>query len=221
MCVSYTQLTNIKLTGSEKVKETPSCENLDLIFVMDRSGSMSGSEDDTIGGFNSFIKREKAKNLNTHVTTILFDDQYEVLYKRKPISEVGELTREEYWVRGCTALLDAIGKTINTLDKEIDNKVLFIIMTDGMENSSHEFSKEQIRNLIDNHKWEFLYIGADIDSYSEAGHLGIMRSRVANYRKSKQGFNEVFTSVEDASDHLRCYDNLDESAWNRRLRKYD
>ena len=203
------------------MKDVPSCENLDLIFVMDRSGSMSGSEDDTIGGFNSFIKREKDKNLNTHVTTILFDDQYEVLYKRKPISEVGELTREEYWVRGCTALLDAIGKTINTLDKEIDNKVLFVIMTDGMENSSHEFSKEQIRNLIDNHKWEFLYIGADIDSYSEAGHLGIMKSRVANYKKSKQGFDEVFNSVEDATVHLRAYDNLDSSDWNRRLKKYD
>ena len=203
------------------MKDVPSCENLDLIFVMDRSGSMSGSEDDTIGGFNSFIKRERAKNLNTHVTTILFDDHYEVLYKRKPISEVGELTREEYWVRGCTALLDAIGKTINTLDKEIDNKVLFIIMTDGMENSSHEFSKEQIRNLIDNHKWEFLYIGADIDSYSEAGHLGIRKSRVANYKKSRQGFDEVFSSVEDATVHLRAYDNLDSSDWNRCLKKYD
>lgn len=203
------------------MKDVPSCENLDLIFVMDRSGSMGGSEDDTIGGFNSFIKRERDKNLNTHVTTILFDDQYEVLYKRKPINEVGELTREEYWVRGCTALLDAIGKTINTLDKEIDNKVLFVIMTDGMENSSHEFSKEQIRNLIDNHKWEFLYIGADIDSYSEAGHLGIRKSRVANYKKSRQGFDEVFSSVEDATMHLRVNKNLDNSSWNRRLKKYD
>ena len=138
------------------MNEVPSQENLDLIFVMDRSGSMSGSEEDTIGGFNSFIQREKDKNLNTHVTTVLFDDQYEVLYKRKPINEVNELTRNEYWVRGCTALLDAIGKTINTLDKEIDNKVLFIIMTDGMENSSREFSKEKIRNLISNHNWDTL-----------------------------------------------------------------
>ena len=203
------------------MNEVPSQENLDLIFVMDRSGSMSGSEEDTIGGFNSFIQREKDKNLNTHVTTVLFDDQYEVLYKRKPINEVNELTRNEYWVRGCTALLDAIGKTINTLDKEIDNKVLFIIMTDGMENSSREFSKEKIRNLISNHNWEFIYIGADIDSYSEAGHIGIKRTHTANYRKSREGFNDVFLSAEFAADEMRCGHRLEEVNWKNRLEKYD
>ena len=203
------------------MNEVPSQENLDLIFVMDRSGSMGGSEEDTIGGFNSFIQREKDKNLNTHVTTVLFDDQYEVLYKRKPINEVSELTRNEYWVRGCTALLDAIGKTINTLDKEIDNKVLFIIMTDGMENSSCEFSKEKIRNLISKHNWEFIYIGADIDSYSEAGHIGIKRTHTANYRKSREGFNDVFLSAECAADEMRCGHNLEEVNWKNRLDKYD
>lgn len=196
-------------------------ENLDLIFLMDRSGSMSGSEEDTIGGFNSFIEREKAKGLNTTVTTILFDDHYEVLYKRKSIKEVEKLTREQYWVRGCTALLDAIGKTINTLDKEIDNKVLFIIMTDGMENSSHEFSKEQIKNLIDNHNWEFIYIGADIDSYTEAGNIGIRKSRVANYRKTKEGFKDVFESVENLSYCIRENRDLENSEWKRNLKKYD
>ncbi len=221
MCVSYTQSINLKLTGSEKMKEMPSCENLDLIFVMDRSGSMSGSEEDTIGGFNSFIQREKDKNLNTRVTTVLFDDQYEVLYKRKPINEVDELTRNEYWVRGCTALLDAIGKTINTLDREIDNKVLFVIMTDGMENASREFSKEKIRNLIGNHNWEFIYIGADIDSYTEAGNIGIKRTHTANYRKTREGFQEVFLSMADATDSLREDMSLDETNWKSRLEKYD
>ena len=203
------------------MKEVPSTEALDLIFVMDRSGSMGGSESDTIGGFNSFIQREKKKDLNTRVTTILFDDQYEVLYKRKAIGEVAELTGNEYWVRGCTALLDAIGKTINTLDKEIDNKVLFVIMTDGMENSSREFSKEQIRNLINNHNWEFIYIGADIDSYSEAGNIGIRRSHVANYRKSKEGFNDLYCSVSDAVDYLRRDVCLEKSNWSKKLKKYD
>lgn len=196
-------------------------ENLDLIFLMDRSGSMSGSESDTIGGFNSFIEREKAKGFKTRVTTILFDDQYEVLYKRKDINEVAELTRDEYWVRGCTALLDAIGKTINTLDKEIDNKVLFVIMTDGMENSSREFSKEQIRNLIQNHNWEFIYIGADIDSYAEAGHIGIRKSRIANYKKTKEGFDDVYQSISNASYCLRAEESLDDSDWNENLKKYD
>lgn len=199
----------------------PQNENLDLIFLMDRSGSMGGSESDTIGGFNSFIQREKDKDLNTRVTTILFDDHYEVLYKRKAIGEVAELTKNEYWVRGCTALLDAIGKTINTLDKEIDNKVLFVIMTDGLENSSREFSKEQIRNLINNHNWEFIYIGADIDSYSEAGNIGIRRTHVANYKKSRRGFDDVYCSVSDAADSLRCNRSLEKSNWSKRLKKYD
>lgn len=196
-------------------------ENLDLIFVMDRSGSMRGSEDDTIGGFNSLIQREKAKGFNTRVTTVLFDDNYEMLYKRKDINEVSELTREDYWVRGCTALLDAIGKTINTLDREIDNKVLFVIMTDGMENSSREFTKEHVRNLINNHDWEFLYIGADIDSYSEAGSIGIKKSRVANYAKSKRGFDDVYNSIENASCCLRSDISLDDAEWSKELRKYD
>lgn len=203
------------------MKEVPSTENLDLIFVMDRSGSMGGSESDTIGGFNSFIQREKDKGLNTRVTTILFDDQYEVLYKRKAIGDVAELTRNEYWVRGCTALLDAIGKTINSLDKEIDNKVLFVIMTDGLENASREYSKEQIRNLISNHNWEFIYIGADIDSYTEAGKIGIKRTNTANYRKSKEGFDDLYCSVSDAADYMRRDVKLNKVDWNKRLRKYD
>ena len=140
---------------------------------------MYGSEKDTMGGFNSFIEKERKKEFNTTVTTILFDHEYEILYKRTPINDVKELTSEEYYVRGSTALLDAIGKTITTLDKEIDNKVLFVIMTDGMENSSIEFSKTQVSNMIKNHDWEFIFIGADIDSYAEAGHIGIKRTHVA------------------------------------------
>jgi Mg-chelatase subunit ChlD len=205
----------------KNMKIKPQNENLDLIFLMDRSGSMSGSEEDTIGGFNSFIKREKAKELNTRVTTILFDDNYEVLYKRKSIEEVKELTEDEYWVRGCTALLDAIGKTINTLDKEIDNKVLFVIMTDGMENSSREFTKDQISNLINNHNWEFIYIGADIDSYSEARNIGIKRTHTANYRKTKAGIKDLYVSINNASECLRNDVSLEDAEWSKDLKKYD
>ena len=132
------------------MKDLPENQVLDLIFLIDKSGSMYGSEKDTIGGFNSFIQKEKQKDLSTNVTTILFDHEYDVLYKRKSIYEVEELTENEYQVRGSTALLDAIGKTITTLDKEIDNKVLFVIMTDGMENSSIEFSKSQISSTAGN-----------------------------------------------------------------------
>lgn len=196
-------------------------EDLDLIFLIDRSGSMHGSEEDTIGGFNSFIQKERKKELNTNVTTILFDDQYEVLYERKSIDDVDELTEEEYYVRGCTALLDAIGKTITTLNHKIENKVLFVIMTDGMENSSVEYSKSQIRNMINNHSWEFIFIGADIDSYSEAGNIGIRKSRVANYRKSKEGVEDVYCSIECATNALRSDRDLDDVDWKENLRKYD
>ena len=199
----------------------PQNENLDLVFIMDRSGSMSGSEEDTIGGFNSFIERKRNKGLNTRVTTVLFDDHYEVLYKRKDINQVAKLTRDEYWVRGCTALLDAVGKTINMLDHEVDNNVLVVIMTDGMENASKEYSKDQIRNLINSHSWEFIYIGADIDSYSEAGNIGIRKSRVANYKKSKKGFEEVYESIENVSHCMRNNISLDDSKWSEKLAKYD
>lgn len=199
----------------------PQNQDLDLIFLIDRSGSMYGSEKDTMGGFNSFIEKERKKEFNTNVTTILFDHGYEVLYKRKSINDVKELTSEEYYVRGSTALLDAIGKTIISLDKEIDNKVLFVIMTDGMENSSVEFSKAQISNMIKNHTWEFIFIGADIDSYAEAGNIGIKRSRVANYEKSRDGYDRVFRSVENASMNLRNNVSLDDADWKKELDEYD
>ncbi|MDO5859729.1 vWA domain-containing protein [Methanobrevibacter sp.] len=203
------------------MKILPQNQNLDLIFLIDRSGSMHGSEKDTIGGFNAFIEKERKKELNTTVTTILFDDDYEVLYERKDINDVGDLTENEYYVRGCTALLDAIGKTITTLNRKIDNKALFVIMTDGMENASVEFSKEQIKNMISSHTWEFIFIGADIDSYAEAGSIGIRRSRTAHYEKSKRGFEDLYSSVENASCCLRNDISLDEANWKGDLEKYD
>ena len=138
----------------------PKLEDLDLIFLIDRSGSMYGSEEDTIEGFNSFIKREKAKGLNTRVTTILFDDNYEMLYKRKQIEEVKELTENEYWVRGCTALLDAIGGAVRHIanvhkyarEEDRPEKTLFIITTDGMENASHIYDYKKVKSMIEKQK---------------------------------------------------------------------
>ena len=199
----------------------PQNENLDIIFLIDRSGSMSGSEEDTIGGFNSYIERERNKGFKTKVTTVLFDDKYEVLYKRKDINEVDELTDKQYWVRGMTALYDAIGKTINLLDKEIDNKVLFVIMTDGMENDSREYSKQHITNLIESHNWEFIFIGADIDSYAEARNIGIRKSRVANYEKSKMGVTKMYDAIENLTCCMRENVDLNEVNWKEELEEYD
>lgn len=208
-------------TGREKLKDVAQDQDLDLVFIIDRSGSMRGSEEDIIGGFNSFIEEERKKGFNTNVTAILFDDKYEVLFKRQPIEEVKKLTSEEYYVRGMTALLDAIGKTIVTLEREVDNKVLFVIMTDGLENSSVEFSKSQIKNMIGNHGWEFIFIGADIDSYKEAAGIGIKRSRVANYEKSARGVRNLYDSVSNVSEHVRYNRSLDDGEWKRNLREYD
>ena len=191
-------------------------KNIDIIFLLDRSGSMYGSERDTIGGFNSFIKNQKSKKVNAKVTTILFDHGYEVLYKRKDIYEVEDLTENEYYVRGSTALLDAIGRTIVTLDKEINNEVLFVITTDGYENSSREFTKDQIKNLINNHNWEFIYLGADINSYAEAANIGIRRERVANYKKTRDGIETMYTSVDKAATFLYEKSSVDDS-WKEEL----
>ena len=146
---------------------------MDIIFLLDRSGSMYGSEKDTIGGFNSLIKQYKKDKINAKVTTVLFDHEYEMLYKRKSIWDINDLTENEYNVRGTTSLLDAIGKTILTMQEKVNEKVLFVITTDGYENSSKEFTKTQIKNMISNHNWEFIFLGADIDSYSEATQITI------------------------------------------------
>lgn len=191
---------------------------MNVVFLLDRSGSMGGSESDTIGGFNSYIKNNKMKDYL--VTTILFDDKYEELYVQKHISDVKDLTTKEYYVRGCTALLDAIGKTINIMDSKTKDKVLFVITTDGLENASHEFTKEKIKEMIEGHKnYEFMYIGADIDSYSEASNIGIKMSNVANYKKSKKGINMMFDAVAKASQEFECCNSIG-SSWKEDLDNY-
>lgn len=210
-----------KLQDVKKLVKINPPKNLDLVFLIDRSGSMYGSEKDTIGGFNSFIEKEKAKDFDVKVTTILFDHDYEVLYKRRDINDVAMMTSDEYFVRGSTALLDAIGRTITALDKEATGKVLFVIMTDGLENSSVEFSKSQIKKMIDSHDWEFLYIGADIDSYTEAAQIGIRRSRTANYVKSSQGIGKLYDSVECVTECMMKDMDLDDADWKKDLREYD
>ena len=183
-----------RLDEKNKIKEYD--ENvMDLIFILDKSGSMYDLVDETIDGFNSYIDKEKTKGENILVTLILFDTEYNVVYSRKPIDEVGKLTRQQYFAGGCTALLDAIGRTIVSLDREVNNKVLFVITTDGLENSSRKFSKSQVKELIQSHKWEFLFIGADIDSYAEAFTLGIDEDHAANYERSSRGVHGIFNSV--------------------------
>ncbi len=175
---------------------------MDVVFLLDRSGSMSGIEKDTIGGYNSYIDSQRGKNVK--VTTVLFDDKYEILHNREDINSIKKLTNKDYYVRGCTALLDAIGKTIREMEDKNPNKVIFIITTDGYENASM-------------HKdWKFMYIGADIDSYSEGRSLGIKDEFIANYKKTDRGISKLYNALTTASKLFYEEEIIDES-WKNEL----
>ena len=194
-------------------------KKMDIVFLLDRSGSMGGTENDTIGGFNSYISKNKNNKFETNVTTILFDDQYEVLHDRVNIKDVKELTNKDYYVRGSTALLDAIGKTINTLDSKDTDKVLFVITTDGYENSSREYDNKKIKKLIKKHdNWEFMYIGADIDSYAVGGNIGISKKNIANYKKDRKGVGLMFDAVGKFACSYACDEET--SSWKEDLDNY-
>jgi uncharacterized protein YegL len=178
----------------------------EIIFLLDRSGSMAGLEKDTVGGFNGFIKRQSQVEGETLVTAVLFDDEYEVLWNGANAKDV-KLTEQEYYVRGCTALLDAVGKSIldvghrlsTTNEGERPGKVLFVITTDGMENASHEFSYKKIKELIQHqqnkYNWEFIFMGANIDAAEEADHLGIAKESAFNFEASEKGVEKMYEMV--------------------------
>lgn len=186
----------------------------EIIFIIDRSGSMAGLEDDTIGGFNSFVERQKQEEGEAYITTILFDDKIEVLHNRENIHLIDKLSRKEYYVRGCTALLDAVGfslnKTVETVNKLPEQykpeKVMFVITTDGYENASKEFDYHKIKNMITYHKehnWEFLFLGANIDVELEAGKLGINPSRAVKYYNDESGIEASYKSISAFASKLR------------------
>jgi hypothetical protein len=189
--------------------------SLELVFILDRSGSMSGLEHDTIGGFNGMIQKQRALEGDVRVSTVLFDDRFEVLHDRQRIETVAPLTTREYYVRGSTALLDAIGRSIRHIRKVRDkqsvaermSKVLFVITTDGMENASSEFSADYVKLLVERmqekEQWEFLFLGANIDAIATAERMGIRASRSANYHADKQGIQKHYATVSEAITELR------------------
>lgn len=171
----------------------------EVVFVLDRSGSMSGLEADTIGGFNSMIEKQKREEGEAVISTVLFDDRTEVIYDRVSIEKVTPMTDKEYYVRGCTALLDAVGGAIHHIgnvhkyarEEDRPEKTLFIITTDGMENSSRIYSYDKVKMMVEKEKekygWEFLFLGANIDAVSVAGRFGIGADRAIDYECDKEG----------------------------------
>lgn len=193
-------------------------KTMDVLMILDRSGSMYDLVDDTIGGFNSYIDENRDKDYN--VTTVLFDDNYEVLYESVPIKEVKKLTKRDYFVRGSTALLDAIGFSINRLDEKESSRALIVVTTDGYENASSEFSKRDIKKMIKSHpNYEVIYVGANIDSYAEGKSFGIKESNISNYRKSSGGVHALFKSVSKAGG-IMYEDCCLDSSWKEDLENY-
>ena len=196
------------------VSDKKESKTLDIVFVLDKSGSMTGSERSVINGFNAFVEKESCKDRDSRVTTVVFDHDYKKLYSRKDIKDVEILTDKDYNPSGCTALYDAIGFTIQDLMNEV-NDVLFIIITDGYENSSRRFDKEHINSLIDELDWDFVFVGAEIDSYSEASNIGIKQSHTANFSKSEESFNQLFEACYEMCDCLHKNKSIDNLDWKK------
>lgn len=191
-------------------------ENLtEIVFILDRSGSMSGLESDTIGGFNSMIAKQQKEEGEAIVSTVLFDDETDVIHDRVAIGEVKKLTEEDYYVRGCTALLDAVGGAIHHIgnvhkyarEEDRPAKTLFVITTDGLENASRHYLFKDVKKLIkrqqEKYNWEFLFLGANIDAIEVAGNMGISRDRAANYNCDEVGTALNYQVLEAAVTRVR------------------
>ena len=201
----------------------------ELVFILDRSGSMSGLENDTIGGFNAMIEKQKKEPGEALVSTVLFDNESEVIHDRVDIQKIKPMTRNEYYVRGCTALLDAVGGAIHHIgnvhkyarEEDRPEKTLFVITTDGMENASRKYSYEKLKAMIQRQKekygWEFLFLGANIDAAREASRFGISADRAANYHADSKGTNVIYETVNEAITQVRCCSAPLSADWKQRV----
>ena len=202
----------------------------ELVFILDKSGSMGGLETDTIGGYNTMLKKQQTVDGECHITTVLFDNNCELLHDRIDIKAVSLITEKEYQVGGSTALLDAIGITIHkignaqkhTADDYRAEKVMFVIITDGEENSSREYSAERIKQMIERQKtrygWEFIFLGANIDAVETAERFGISADRAQNYNADSEGVKLNFRVMSEAVATYRECSAMPEG-WNKEIQK--
>ncbi len=202
----------------------------ELVFILDRSGSMAGLEEDTIGGFNAMIEKQKKVEGECLVSTVLFDHESVVLHDRVPLEKVGKMTRDDYQVRGSTALIDAIGGAIHHIGnghkyarkEDVPEKTLFVITTDGMENASRRYSSDEVKRKVERQKekygWEFLFLGANIDAVETAKRFGIGADRAVNYNADSKGTGVLY---EDVADSVACFraSAAMPKGWGDRIRK--
>lgn len=204
----------------------------ELVFILDRSGSMCGLEADTVGGFNAMIEKQKKLDGRVYVTTVLFDSTVEMLHDRADIEKIEPMREEDFTVGGCTALVDAIGSTIRHIAKvhkyaraeDVPERTVFVITTDGMENASRRYTAQEVRRMIEKEErkygWEFLFLGANIDAVETAGNFGIRRERAVNYRATRKGTEKMYGCVSDAVISMRCDVPLS-ADWGAELEKED
>lgn len=200
----------------------------EIVFILDRSGSMAGLEDDTIGGFNAMIEKQKREPGEAYVSTVLFDNVSEVIHDRVDIQRIEPMTRREYYVRGCTALLDAVGGAIHHIGnvhryarpEDRPEKTIFVITTDGMENASRQYSYDRVKMMIERNKdkygWEFIFLGANIDATREAARFGITEDRAANYHADHKGTAVIYEAVCDAVCSVRASKPMSAS-WKQKV----
>ena len=201
----------------------------ELVFILDRSGSMGGLEKDTIGGFNAMIEKQRGEPGEAFVSTVLFDNQSEVIHDRIPIGKMPQLTDKEYYVRGCTALLDAVGSAIHHIGnvhkyarpEDRPEKTLFVITTDGMENASRQYSYDRVKTMIrrntEQYGWEFLFLGANMDAAKEAARFGIHADHAANYHADSEGTGVIYETVSEAICHVRNCATPLSAGWKQRV----
>lgn len=208
----------------------------EIVYILDRSGSMSGLEADTIEGFNSMIEKQKQTGEKAYVSTVLFDDRTEVIHDRVPIEKVDKITNKEYFVRGSTALLDAVGGAIKHIinihkyarEEDRPDKTIFVITTDGMENASINYNYDQVKKMIEKEQkeygWEFIFIGANIDACAEAERFGIRRERAVNYIHDDRGTKLIYEGVSqamcaamEADSPMAMEENLSKNKWKKEI----
>ncbi|WP_158570665.1 vWA domain-containing protein [Megasphaera sp. AM44-1BH] len=226
--IAATTETTTTQSGTEPAgtaKPAVQASHLEVVLLIDKSGSMKGLEEDTVKGYNSMLAKERQLSVPTNVTTILFSSDHEILADRKPISEVPDMTLDSYKVRGATALYDTIGDAIEKTEavKGIDDtgsKVLFVIITDGLENYSQTYDQEKVRKLIDAQEekgWEFVFIGANMDAEKEADTIGIKKENAATYENSEKGVQANYQAVSQMVHSLAATSSLVGSPWKNSI----